>query len=267
MALGHLPSSRGSASALPLAMLAAPKIATLGPSDLTDALRRMGLQPSDPPADQMLAECKPDVWCQRIVLGQLQAIIRRSSPADLNRVRAGATNVLFDNRIPENLAPDTILIVHPIEEEDEIPRAAQSRLLFQMLCLIVDIVDADQLFWSPAQLWSPASEFRSAVDEMLTSGMPPVLHIIAFPTDNEGRLSTRGLAYFCGQELSLTDAGGHDPAGQLRRLARLAIDMMTNGPITAARQFPGMVAGEAIVISELAERDGAKLLGVEIVPQ
>ncbi len=128
-------------------------------------------------------------------------------------------------------------------------RVSCGRELFKLAVLLIDLCSADQIYWSPAGLWSDARQFQAAVTEMLASGMPPVLHLVAFrPTTNGTGMQTQGLAHFAGQELVATEAAGLDRAGLLRRMARLAIDIMINGAVQAPRNFPGLVQGERISV-------------------
>lgn len=124
---------------------------------------------------------------------------------------------------------------------------AESRELFKLAVLLIDMAVGQQFYWSPADLWTRADAFRAAVTEMLASGMPPVLHLVAFDNDADaGTTKTRGLAHFCGQELMLEASGGLDRVARMRRLVRLAVDMMLNGRISARRRFAGLAPGEFI---------------------
>ena len=79
--------------------------------------------------------------------------------------------------------------------------------------------------------------------------MPPVLHLVAFrreEADGVASMRTRGLAFFTGQELEARIPGGWTVAGMVRRLSRLALDMMLNGPIRYPRTMRGLEAGEWI---------------------
>lgn len=128
-------------------------------------------------------------------------------------------------------------------------RVSHSRQLFKLAVLLIDLCGAERIYWSPADLWSDAAHFQEAVTEMLTSGMPPVLHLVAFHSGSGGAdMRTQGLAHFAGQELVATDATGLDRAGLLRRMARLAIDLMINGAVQAPRNFPGLVPDERICV-------------------
>ena len=138
-------------------------------------------------------------------------------------------------------------------EAQEAPgQAARMREFFKMMVLLIDMFDASHIFWSPARLWSDAQQFRASVAEMLASGMPPVLHLVAFrrrDTGDGASMATRGLALFAGQELEARIPGGWTVAEMVRRLSRLALDMMLNGPVLANRTMRGLGAGEWIGLS------------------
>ena len=119
------------------------------------------------------------------------------------------------------------------------------------LALLIDLLGAQRIFWSPARLWSDAGEFRSTVAAMQASGMPPVLHLVAFRhRDGPGgaRVATRGLAALAGQELEAAVPEGWDMAAIATRLARLAADMMLSGPVLQPRQAPGLTSGEWVAL-------------------
>jgi hypothetical protein len=136
--------------------------------------------------------------------------------------------------------------------EPSAPQRVRMREFFKMMVLLIDLCDASHIFWSPARLWSDALQFRASAAEMLASGIPPVLHLVAFrrrETDDGASMGTRGLALFAGQELEARIPGGWTVAEMVRRLSRLALDMMLNGPIRHARTMRGLGAGEWINLS------------------
>jgi len=140
------------------------------------------------------------------------------------------------------------------------------REFFKMMVLLIDLFDASHIFWSPARLWSDAPQFRASIAEMLASGMPPVLHLVAFRRKDLGdgaAMGTRGLALFAGQELEARVPGGWTAAEMVRRLSRLALDMMLNGPIREARTMRGLEAGEWIDL--LPPPDGARQRSTVVV--
>ncbi|WP_137753280.1 hypothetical protein [Sphingopyxis sp. L1A2A] len=141
-----------------------------------------------------------------------------------------------------------------VPESDDDPAMStepptRMREFFKMMVLLIDLFDASHIFWSPARLWSDAQQFRGSIAEMLTSGMPPVLHLIAFRRREDAAgasMGTRGLALFAGQELEARIPGGWTVAEMVRRLSRLALDMMLNGPVRGTRTMRGLEAGEWI---------------------
>lgn len=140
------------------------------------------------------------------------------------------------------------------------------REFFKLMVLLIDLFDASHIFWSPARLWSDAPQFRASIAEMLASGMPPVLHLVAFRRKDLGdsaAMGTRGLALFSGQELEARIPGGWTAAEMVRRLSRLALDMMLNGPVREARTMRGLEAGEWIEL--LPPPDGARQRSTVVV--
>ncbi|WP_447755788.1 hypothetical protein [Sphingopyxis fribergensis] len=153
-----------------------------------------------------------------------------------------------------------------VPERDEasgIPagQPARMREFFKMMVLLIDLFDASHIFWSPARLWSDAQQFRASIAEMLASGMPPVLHLVAFrrhETEDGASIGTRGLVIFAGQELEARIPGGWTVAEMVRRLSRLALDMMLNGPIRHARTMRGLGPNEWIDLSPQAASGGLR---------
>ncbi len=140
-------------------------------------------------------------------------------------------------------------------------RPTQMRELFKMMVLLIDLFDASHIFWSPARLWSDAQQFRASIAEMLASGMPPVLHLVAFrrrQMDGGATMGTRGLALFAGQELEARIPGGWTVAEMVKRLSRLALDMMLNGPVQYPRTMRGIEAGEWIEMLPPPENAGRR---------
>ncbi len=146
-------------------------------------------------------------------------------------------------------------------------RPDHMRELFKLMVLTIDLFDASHIFWSPAKLWSDAQQFRASVAEMLVSGMPPVLHLVAFRRRDAGDgeiAGTRGLSLFAGQELEGRMPHGWTVAEMVKRLARLALDMMLNGPVGGPERLRGLDAGEWVMLSpQTAGGSGPPLVRVE----
>src|SRR3546814_16751055 len=87
---------------------------------------------------------------------------------------------------------------------------------------------------------------------MLASGMPPVLHLVAFRRKDlrsGASITTRGLALFAGPELEARIPNGWTVAEMVRRLSRHALDMRLNGPVPTARTTRGPDAGAWMALS------------------
>lgn len=230
---------------------------------LESGWRRMGLRPEAVPADEADALTGSEGPVFRLSFGALTVLTGRAAPT---------TIALAD---PDDVATSSLGTGLPVDWRDrggnwivrpEIAPGAAGGIeplhleaFFRILVLLIDLSDASQLFWSPARLWTDAQQFRGAIAEMQTSRMPPVLHLVAFRhRDGEAgpQVATRGLALFGGQELEARLPAGWDMASMVQRLARLALDMMINGPVTRAQQIPGLHGGEWVALTPQAGVDG-----------
>lgn len=229
----------------PFALLVAPA----RPVDVETALRHMGLQP------EALAG---DPGAFRLRLGSLQVLMAHAGPdwTKLADPRARSTSVLGAALDPQ--WRDACWVICPEGENDAGGQALYR--LARMMVLLIDLLGAVYLFWAPARLWSEAGAFRRAVAEMEASGMPPVLHLVAFrrrDVAGSAAVATRGLAAFAGQEVEAEIPQGWDMAAMVRRLARVALDIMLHGPIRQAQQAPGLEAGEWVAMTLRPGSEGA----------
>jgi hypothetical protein len=243
----------------PFALIVGQRTQGGAPDAIETALRHMGLRPERADDDTDLA-ARIAVPRYRLTFGGVSLLAGRAADAAL------------DTADPEH--PSTSLLAASLPRDWRergqcwifIPEGAEAaggtgasaaqttrmREFFKMMVLLIDLFDASHIFWSPARLWSDAPQFRASIAEMLASGMPPVLHLVAFrrhETDRGASMGTRGLALFAGQELEARIPGGWTVAEMVRRLSRLALDMMLNGPIRHARTTSGLEAGEWIDLS------------------
>lgn len=226
----------------PLVLLTGPAMAD---EAVTGLMRRMGLQPEASGADALPL---------RLALGPLTATLDRAGPALLDFADpADRATSSLGTSLPGDWRGQGACWAVELGGEggsgDAPPPLADH---LKLLVLLIDAFEAAQIFWSPARLWTGASQFRGAIAEMEASGMPPVLHLVAFRRrdDTAGeRVATRGLAAFSGQELVARVPPGWDMAAMVKRLARLALDMMINGPVARAQQTPGLERGETVVLT------------------
>lgn len=241
-----------------------PFVLIIGPAlqhaqaDTTEqALRRMGLRPRKLPDDDPDPIARFGTPSFRLSLGPLSV---RAGPAGNRALDAAdpahpSTSLLAASLPRGWRTGDQCWMLVP--ETDEAERATEDwptrmREFFKVALLLIDLFDASHIFWSPALLWSDAGQFRASVAEMLASGMPPVLHLVAFrhyDTQAGQRVGTRGLSLFAGQELEGSLPGGWTVADMVKRLARLALDIMLNGPIGGRQRVRGLEAGEWITLS------------------
>ena len=225
------------------ALLAGPAMADEAVAAL---MRRMGLQPE---------ATGPGVLPLRLALGPMRATLDRAGPAMLDFADPAdrATSSLGIS-LPEDWHRKGACWTVELGEADGIADAPSPPLAdyLKLFVLLIDAFDAAQIFWSPARLWTGALQFRGAIAEMQESGMPPVLHLIAFRRRDDAAgecVATRGLAAFAGQELEAPVPPGWDMAAMVKRLARLALDMMLNGAVTRAQQGPGLERGESVALT------------------
>lgn len=238
----------------PFALIVGRSMRDPSDSSLETALRHMGLRPERAGSDRadILARIVPPLF--RLRFGQASVLAGCAGDAALDFVDpADPTTSLLGARLPPAWRGGGQCWMF-IPEEDGRGAREQTTLMrefFKMMVLLIDLFDASHFFWSPARLWSDAPQFRASVAEMLASGMPPVLHLVAFRThevDGAGFVGTRGLALFAGQELEGRIPQGWTVAEMVRRLARLSLDMMLNGPVRESRRIRGLDRGEWVEV-------------------
>lgn len=220
------------------------------------ALRHMGLRPDRIADDDDDADIAARIAAPRFRLhfGAVSVVAGRATDTALDTADPDhpSTSLLAASLPRDWRRAGHCWIFVPERDQDAAAATEQPtrmREFFKMMVLLIDLFDASHIFWSPARLWSDAPQFRASIAEMLASGMPPVLHLVAFRRREDAagaRMGTRGLALFAGQELEARVPGGWTVAEMVRRLSRLALDMMLNGPVREARTMRGLEAGEWI---------------------
>lgn len=235
--------------------------ARTGADDPEPHFRRMGLRPMTASAQDVATNDGHALLVEpvsRLQFARLSVFAGRPAPELF--ARAGPSHAAVMTVGPalpfDSIDASQCLAFVPHTDTDHGHSAETLREFFQMMVLLIDLFDASHLFWSPAALWSDARQFREAVAEMLSSGMPPVLHLVAFGQrdDAAGQMTTRGLGHFCDQEIDAAVPEGWTEAMAVRRLARVALDMILNGAIRGQRHFSGIEHGERMVIEGQAHR-------------
>lgn len=239
-----------------------------GSVDAVEAsLRRMGLKPERIDHEGGDIAERIAMPCFRLAFG---AVSVRAGPAaeaalDFADPEHPSTSLLAAS-LPQKWRESGACWIFVPERDPQAPEASteqptRMREFFKMMVLLIDLFDASHIFWSPARLWSDAPQFRASIAEMLASGMPPILHLVAFRRRDNGdgaSIGTRGLALFAGQELEARIPGGWTVAEMVKRLSRLALDMMLNGPVRYPRTMRGLEAGEWIEMLPPPENAGRR---------
>lgn len=249
----------------PFALIVGPSTRALSGAALEAAVRHMGLRPERAQSDdpEIMAQIAPPLL--RLRFGQASVLAGRAAGAALDRVDPAhpATSLLAAS-LPPGWREDGQCWIFIPEDEGAGAREqpTQMREFFKMMVLLIDLFDASHFFWSPARLWSDAPQFRASIAEMLTSGMPPVLHLVAFrrhEAEGAAYVGTRGLALFAGQELEGRLPEAWTVGDMVKRLARLSLDMMLNGPIREGRRLRGLAAGEWVRLLPPPEGAGGRV--------
>lgn len=253
----------------PFALVVGKALAGAAPDEVEAAFRRMGLRPERVErADN--AGALIDGPLLRLRFGEVALLAGQASAA---AIECADPDHPATSRLAASLPPDWndagqawVFFEEPRTADDR-TQSTRLREIFKMQVLLIDLLDASHYFWSPARLWSEAEQFRAAVTEMLASGMPPVLHLIAFRLADSGvgaAVRTRGLALFGGQELEGQMPAGWTVAEMVKRLSRLALDIMLHGPVADARRMRGLNPGEWVSLSPgRGRKDGGATVMVE----
>ncbi len=231
------------------------------------SLRRMGLKPERiDHAGGNIAE-RIGVPRFRLRFGAMSVVAGPAAEAALDFADPGRPSTsLLAASLPQKWRENGSCWLFVPEREPGAPESSteqptRMREFFKMMVLLIDLFEASHIFWSPARLWSDAPQFRASIAEMLASGMPPILHLVAFRRHDVGdgaSIGTRGLALFAGQELEARIPDGWTVAEMVKRLSRLALDVMLNGPVQYPRTMRGIEAGEWIEILPPPENAGRR---------
>lgn len=233
----------------PFALIAGSVIPHLSPTDIETAIRHMGLRPER-------------IGDGSVVVPLIDTPLFRLHFASFSILAGGASVKAIELADPIHCSTSQFgtslpadwqvggrcWIFVPENGDDAVDvQRARMREFFKTLILLIDLFNADHVFWSPARLWSDGLEFRASMAEMLVSGIPPAFHLVAFRRHEEQGLAwiqTRGLTLFGGQEIIAPIPPGWAVAETVRRIERLALDILLNGPISDGRRIPGLAAGE-----------------------
>ena len=116
------------------------------------------------------------------------------------------------------------------------------------------------LSWNPAECWMAPDWFRKVAGDWLGGGPFPALGLTSLQRGADGAMTSRGLAFFTGQELLIPAAPGLAPADQARIAVRLINELVDHERLTGPTTLTGP-GGERVVLTPLA---GQGVLRVDI---
>ncbi|TXC68984.1 hypothetical protein FSZ31_08540 [Sphingorhabdus soli] len=230
---------------------------------LSASLRRMGLSPGDP----------QDVAFDGVVAREWAIGFPACSMRVARIVPSGAMAKRLAGRYPglgsADFAPpeDRTVILSWHGAALRMPDGDLETIL-TTLALLSAFLFPRQIQWCPARLWSEAPEITRGIEKYLGGAPLPVLHLVGFDRgsgEGAARIVTRGLGVFTGQELT-ADATQLGAAETVRRLARLVLDMIENGPVLRNATIDGLLPSETIVLSPKPGIDGNDLVDIAIHP-
>jgi len=135
-------------------------------------------------------------------------------------------------------------------------------ILQQYLSLAAQIASAlgmDRIGWRPAELLIGLPQFASFAADYAAGGPFPALALVRMEAMVDG-IKTRGLAWFCGQELEFS--APHLSQNEIvKRVVRIVNDLVRNGPIGKTVSVDGLEEGERIMLWPDEASSGARLLG------
>lgn len=232
----------------PFALIIGPRLYGADAGNIEIAMRHMGLRPET--LESVPANLTDEVRlpCFRISFGSVTVLAGLAADAAMTEADpADPATSLLAASLPADWQRTEKCWRFVPEQTDA--ASSPERDYFKLAVLVADLFEATHFFWSPARLWSDASQMRNAVAEMMASSMPPVLHLVAFrrgEVDGADVVSTRGLALFSDQELQAHLPSGWTIADGVKRLARIAIDVILHGAIDGPQRIQAMTAGESI---------------------
>ena len=123
------------------------------------------------------------------------------------------------------------------------------RAWLQLACdLAEELGGAEAVCWGPAKLVTPASMFFAGDRSWLSGGPFPALNLVATDRAEDGRVRSRGLDFFIGQEVLLDASLSDDCIAAAKLLARLAHNLIGEGPVQDVRQL-AQEDGNAFVLT------------------
>ncbi len=227
------------------------------------SLRRMGLSPGDP-RDVAYDGVSAREWA--VGFAECPMRVTRIVPDGALATRLSGRYPGLDS--PDFPPPEDRAVILSWHEAALRMPGGEFETILTTLALLSAFLFPRLIQWCPAGLWSEAPEITREIERYLGGAALPVLHLVGFERiDEPGEtcIATRGLGIFTGQEL-VADTRQLGVAETVRRLARLALDMIESGPLLHAATIEGLLPGETIVLCPKARAGSIALVDVAIDP-
>ena len=111
---------------------------------------------------------------------------------------------------------------------------------------------AQAVIWHPAGVISGFAYFSEAVSDYCAGGAIPVLALVNFKSESDGKINSTGLSYLSGQELQVARSA-MDDSDMMRRVVRVVHDMAVNGQISKTLKLVGIEPEEVVELQPLPE--------------
>ncbi len=125
------------------------------------------------------------------------------------------------------------------------------KALLAVARILGEASQATYMAWQPAMIVSSFGYFAETVKNYEDGGAFPVLSLVNFDADEDGVMTTKGLAFLSTQELEFSFSNS-SLAYMTRRLVRITNDIAINGPIIGKILVQGLDNGEFIELSPTA---------------
>jgi hypothetical protein len=134
-------------------------------------------------------------------------------------------------------------------------------VLLRLGVTLGSLLPAKAILWSPASVVSGFEYYAETVGQYIAGAAFPALICVAFDTSVPFTVQTRGLSWFCGQELVFQ----HAPlttGDAMRYVVRLVHDLATRGAVEGEIDVAGMHDGETI---RLMPEAGKNVLSARLI--
>jgi hypothetical protein len=120
--------------------------------------------------------------------------------------------------------------------------------IFANLLHYIEFMKPSHIWWLPAGIVTTSDYFMAGIrDYLINDHAFPALACIDFTQIEERIVKTKGLDWFSGQELKFHQ-GQLTMRDSMRRVIRIAYDMIVNGPFLSNTRIAGLAPGEQFAL-------------------